>query len=166
MTTSDKERKFQELMSAHSERILRLCRGFTDQPVDVKDLYQEVIINVWKGMKGFRAEAASSTWIHRITINTCLLWKKKGKRWQKEKETYGAEPRFDSQPELNEVTPELQALRKAIQQLKTGERTILLLYLEELSYKEIAKITGLSLSNIGVKINRAKSNLKNLMTEN
>jgi len=166
MTSSDKEKIFKEALKKHKSQIHRVCWGFTNSAEDVKDLYQDVVINIWKGLEGFRNQSSLSTWLHRITINTCLLWKKKKKSvlsFQSNMTDLQVENEYEFK--INE-NPQLKALKKAIDKLKPVDKSLILLVLEELSYKEIAEITGLSISNIGVKINRIKTRIKNLMAKN
>lgn len=159
----DKEEEFLNIMNHHEGQIRRICLGFRNSNGDVEDLYQEVLINIWKGLENFRNEAATSTWIHRITINTCILWNKRKKKFRvnlSNVEIRSSAISMDQDPDGN---IELIKLRKAISTLKPGDKSLILLVLEELSYKEIAKVTGLSISNIGVKISRIKSRIKKQM---
>ena len=120
--------------------------------MDVDDLFQEVMMNLWKGIEGYKGKAQLSTWIYRITVNTCILWKKKQTKNQAVKATIQKD--FPAIEGIAEVTQNEQilALKKAIQQLKKMDRTLILLILEECSYKEIAEITGMTVSNVGARI--------------
>jgi len=157
-----KEVKFQSLLEAHRDSIYRICWGFTSSKEDVQDLFQDVMLNIWRGLDRFRGQSELSTWVYRISVNTCLLWKRSKKR---RIQTTGK----DSIPDQRGQTVEqdyirnerILRLKEAIGTLKKVDRTIALLVLEEMSYKEIADITGLSINNIGVKINRIKAELKN-----
>jgi len=141
---ADKENKFQELIQDHTSQIQRICFGFTNSSEEVKDLYQEVLINVWKSIDGFRNDAAIATWLHRITINTCLLWNKRKKKFLSSKSMVEY-MNLEVEELEKESSPELIQLRRAINQLKPGDKTLILLVLEELSYNEIAEVTGLSI---------------------
>jgi len=126
------------------------------------DLYQEVVYNLWKSFPKFRSECSESTFIYRVALNSCITGMRKELR----------RPQHIPILELNEhlVAPEsmtenIKEMYKLIYQLNTLERAIILLYLEEKSYQEIADITGLTLNNIAIKIKRIKEKLKK-MSEN
>lgn len=157
---TDKEILFTELLDKHKPQIQRICWGFTSNEADVKDIYQEVIINIWKGLDGFKNQAAYSTWMHRIAINTCLLWKKRKPIYDQISEKLTSKKLVYEMVVDSSHNPELINLKRAINKLKNGDKALILLVLEELSYKEIAEVTGMSISNIGVKINRIKTRLK------
>ncbi len=164
MIDSEKEEIFAAVINQHKNQIHRICWGFTKSQEDIKDLFQDVIVNIWKGIDGFKNQSSYSTWIHRITINTCLLWKKKANYYHQSKEINEMIP----QPTYEEIEitgdSQLMNLKKAIDQLKSVDKTIILLVLEEVPHKEISEITGLSVSNIGVKVLRIKSQLRKMLT--
>lgn len=128
--------------------------GFTGNSEEAKDLLQEVCINLWLGLEKFRKDANISTWIYRVTVNTCLMYKRK-KRVEtvalsaiKELPTKASEDSNDDK--------EVKLLQQFIIALPEKERIIIILYLENLSYEEITDVTGISTNYIGVKINRIK----------
>lgn len=163
MTSAEKETLFIKVLENHKNQIYRVCWGFSTNPADVEDLFQEVMLNLWKGIEGYKGIAQLSTWIYRITVNTCILWKKRQSKNQKLTAHY--EKEFPEVGEIAEVTQNEQivALKKAIQQLKKMDRTLILLILEECSYKEIAEITGMTVSNVGARISRIKVKIKDLL---
>lgn len=161
MNPIEKEKQFIQLLENHREQVYRMCWGFANQAAEVDDLFQEVMIRLWKGLEKFEGRSALSTWIYRITVNTCLYWKEKNKKSQwlpiEEQRNIGTSQNRETQIIKNE---KLEALRSAIRQLNKADKTIALLLLEELSYKEIAEVTGLTVNNIGVKIKRIKERIK------
>jgi RNA polymerase sigma-70 factor (ECF subfamily) len=126
-----------------------------------KDIAQEVFINIWNALAGFRGEASHKTWIYRITVNTCLLYIRSNKKEQTSslEETFQLE---EIEPAENEGT-NIMLLYKAIGKLSQLERLIMMLVLEELDYSEISKITGMSAINLRVKIHRIKKKMKQLL---
>lgn len=156
-----KEDKFQSILAAHRASVYRICWGFTSSKEDVQDLFQEVMLNIWRGLDRFRGQSEISTWVYRISVNTCLLWKRSK---QRRIQITGKEaiPEHKSQTVEQDyiLNERVLRLKEAIGTLKKIDRSIALLVLEEMSYKEIAEITGLSVNNIGVKINRIKAELK------
>jgi len=162
MNTPEKEKLFLQLLEENKDRIYRLCFGYLNIKSEVDDLFQEVMVNIWKGLGSFRGQSQISTWVFRIAVNTALLYNKKLKR----QKIFGSRE-MDLFLEQNgndaEIDEKLAVLHKCIARLKKQERLIISLLLEGLSYKEIAEITGLTLSNTGVKINRIKQTLEKLM---
>lgn len=164
MESREKEKQFLEVMTHHKDQVYRICWGFSQERSEVEDLFQEVMLRLWKSLEGFRGEAQRATWVYRITVNTCIYWKKKYRKTKWESIEAGANLAATQTAETNLLVNEsILQLRAAIQQLDKLDRTIALLLLEELSYKEIAAVTGLQVNHIGVKINRIKTRLKRLL---
>jgi RNA polymerase sigma-70 factor (ECF subfamily) len=136
-----------------------VCSIYISDEFPLADLYQEVVYNLWKSYPKFRSECSESTWMYRIALNTCITGMRKELR----------RPQHISILELNEhlMAPEsmeenIKVMYQLIYQLKSLERAIILLYLDEKTYQEIADITGLTLNNIAIKIKRIKEKLKNM----
>lgn len=163
MESSNLEQLFLKILDQHKKQVYRVCWGFTNNVHDVEDLFQEVVLNLWKGIPKFRKESAYSTWIYRITINTCLLWQKKSKKIKELKSQIKPLTIASEKIEQTDTKSDILILKNAIQQLEKVDRSIILLVMEGFSYKEIADITGFKTSHVGVKINRIKSKLKILI---
>lgn len=157
-----KETIFQSLLTDHIDSIYRICWGFAKTNDDVQDLFQEIMMNIWRGLDRFKGHSEISTWTYRISVNTCLIWKRTKKRRINTDETSGKIPELKGRTVEEDYiqSEKIIRLRAAINTLKKIDRSIALLLLEELSYKEIANITGLTVSNVGVKISRIKTELK------
>jgi len=143
--------------------IIKICRAYTDNEEDFQDYYQEVCLQLWKSRDNFKGESKWSTWVYRISLNVSLSLLRKDKKVSKksvELPTIEDEQEAASDPFQDES---LKLLYQAIKKLSEVDRAIILLYLEEKSYQEIAEIMGLSPTNIGVKINRIKKKLKTLL---
>ncbi len=146
----------------YSGIIIKICRAYTNSQEDFEDYYQEVCLQIWRSKDNFRAESEWSTWIYKISLNVCLTLLKKNK-------TKGQEFVSDSLPaELADSNPnfrdEIQdKLYVAIRQLSEVDRAVIMLYLEEKSYQDIAEIIGTNSNNIGVRISRIKERLKKLL---
>ena len=156
------EKTFIELIRQNERLIYKVCSIYVSDEFPIADLYQEVVYNLWKGFTKFRNECSVSTWMYRIALNTCITGMRKELR----------RPQRVSILSLNEhlIEPEsmdenIKEMYRLIYQLKTLERAIILLYLEEKSYQEIADITGLTLNNVATKLKRIKEKLKQ-MSEN
>lgn len=142
--------------------IIKICRAYTDTQEDFEDYYQEVCLQIWRSRNNFDGQSDWSTWIYRLSLNVCLTLLKKKKN-NKQHFVSDALP-----PELIEDSKsfsddDLNELYKAIRQLSEVDRAVILLYLEEKSYDEIADIIGTNANNIGVRISRIKERLKKLL---
>ena len=142
--------------------IIKICRAYTDTQEDFEDYYQEVCLQIWKSKDNFRQQSEWSTWIYRLSLNVCLtfLKKKKNNPQQLNSNYLPAEVIEDSHVFADES---LDHLYGAIKQLSEVDRGVILLYLEEKSYQEIADILGTNANNIGVRIKRIKERLKKLL---
>ncbi|MBK6265514.1 RNA polymerase sigma factor [Marivirga sp. S37H4] len=141
--------------------IIKICRAYTDSQEDYEDYYQEVCLQIWKSRANFEGNSKWSTWIYRISLNVCLtlLRNNSKKVGFSEEETISRE----SEEEHRFSDESLHLLYEAIKKLSEIDRAVILLYLEEKSYKEIAEITGTSPNNTGVRITRIKKRLKTLL---
>jgi RNA polymerase sigma-70 factor (ECF subfamily) len=129
---------------------------YVSQEFPLADLYQEVVYNLWKSYPKFRNECSQSTWLYRIALNTCITGMRKELRRPKHVPILDLAEYLVEPESMEEYIKEMYRL---IYQLKTLERAIVLLYLEEKSYQEIADITGLTLNNVAVKLKRIKEKL-------
>lgn len=155
---------FQNLHTQYFSMVLNLCRGFMKGDRDqAHDLAQDVFINIWNALPGYRAEASYKTWIYRITVNTCLLQIRKYKNKIKVPlETVTVEAETDS----GTIAQENESiLYRAIGQLEEVDRLMIMMVLDEIEYEEIARIMGVTENNLRVKIHRIKTKLKKLIED-
>jgi RNA polymerase sigma-70 factor (ECF subfamily) len=147
-------------MTENQGIIHKVTRIYCDQPDDRKDLFQEILIQLWKSYDTFRDQSKFSTWMYRVAINTAITNFKKEAKHKKKielgKELYSlADEPYDHQKE-----DQLKLLYEAIGRLTGIEKSITLLYLEDHSYEEIAEVTGISQNYVRVKMNRIKKKLE------
>jgi len=142
--------------------IIKICRAYTNNQADFEDYYQEVCLQIWRSKDNFKGNSEWSTWIYRLSLNVCLtLLKKKKKNHQYfASDTVPEELTEDSSAFSDESLNELYT---AIRRLSEIDRAVILLYLEERPYQEIAEIIGTNPNNIGVRITRIKERLKKLL---
>ncbi len=157
--------EFNALHQQYDTMVLQLCIGYMKGDRDLAmDLAQEVFINIWKALPGFKKTSSPKTWIYRIAVNTCLLYI----RDNKVKQTQSIEGLHDSVP--TSISPdkesEHQELYIAIGQLVEIDRLIIMMVLEEMEYEEIARILGINSMNLRVKIHRIKTKLRDLLNKN
>ncbi len=132
---------------------------------DKEDLFQEIVIQLWKAWPGFRGESRFSTWMYRIAINTAIsgLRRRKSHMIYMEPAELPAEIKDDS--DASEKEERLQQLYTAIRQLSELERAIIMLYLEDKNYEEIEEIMGINQNNLRVKMNRIREKLRKLLKQ-
>lgn len=142
--------------------IIKLCRAYTNSQEDFEDYYQEVCLQILRSKENFREESEWSTWVYRISLNVCLTLLKKKKKNENHfvSDALTAEETEDNYAFSDES---LNLLYDAIRQLSEIDRAIIMLYLEEKAYKEIADIIGTNPNNIGVRVKRIKVRLKKIL---
>jgi len=162
----DKEGAFNQLYDEYRDRIYRMCCYYVSGEDDRKDLYQEVLQNIWKGLERFRGDSALSTWIYRVTVNSSLAFISKQKTKKKTSVEYSEQVQSGhGSEERNTGHRNIDLLYSAIAELPLLDMIIMSLVLEDASTKEIATATGLTESNVRVRIHRAKDRLKDLIEE-
>lgn len=147
---------FHEVYRDHAGLFMRVARGFTDNAADRDDLRQEILVALWQALPHFRAQAKLSTYVYRVAHSTALNWKRSRQRYARKIEGYAFELPDAVAPREAE---RLEWLYARIRELPPADRTLLLLHLDRVSYADIAEITGLSESNIGVRLHRLKQQL-------
>ncbi|WP_045114206.1 RNA polymerase sigma factor [Microscilla marina] len=161
------ETTFLEGVERNKQKILRICSVYARDDEDKKDLFQEILINIWKAMPSFKAKSSLDTWMYRITLNICLstqtkLTKKKKHFVNMDSITLS---RYEEPPITKEESQRLIFLRSCIKMMNEADKGMITLYLEELAYKEIADVTGLTENHVAVRIMRIKKKLLNCINE-
>jgi len=159
-----KEEKFRNIIKNNEDRIMGICRYYSINDDDQKDMYQEVLINIWKSMDSFRGDAQISTWIYRVAVNTAMGFANKEIRRQKiflDEKEYALQNFVDIHENSVKETEKLfQILENQINQLSVIDKIIMTLVLESVNHKEIASVVGITEPNVRVKIHRIKNELK------
>lgn len=163
MDNLQNEQDFSRIVREHKSTIYTVCYMFSKDEDEVNDLFQEVLINLWKGLQNFRGESDVRTWIYRISLNTCISCDRKKRKRKKIPLTMNINPFTDSDDDSRQI----QQLNRRISQLGPFDRAIILLWLENMSYEEIGEIVGISTKNVSVRLFRIKEKLKktNVTTE-
>lgn len=157
------ETEFLHLINTHGGILHKVCGLYGRDEENRKDLYQEMVLQLWRAFPSFRREAKVSTWVYRIALNTAIsLYRQQSRRIAPETVTNDVliNLQLSSTPEEDE---RITQLYKAIGHLSSVEKAVVLLYLDDNPYEEIAQIMGISQSNVGVKLNRIKVKLKQLI---
>ena len=156
------EQEFVSIIRENERIIYKVCYMYTTPHTTLEDLYQEVVLNLWKAFPKFRHESKASTWIYRIALNTCISFIRKEKNIP---ETVTLTLAADRTEESDEAQAMWQQLYRMINRLGPLEKSIILLYLEDKSYEEIAEITGLTQTNVATRLSRIKEKLRKMRKE-
>lgn len=161
------ENIFLTALEQNQQKLLRVCSVYAEDADDKKDLFQEVLINIWQAMPSFEEKSSISTWMFRITLNVCLrLQTRQAKKRDRFRKLDSITIENIREEETNQEEQEqLTKLRNCIKKLDEADKAITTLYLEELSYKEISDITGLTENHVAVKIKRIKMKLLTCINE-
>lgn len=153
------EKEFIELVNTYRALIFKVCNLYCRDPESCRDLFQEVVLQLWRSYPGFRKEASNSTWIYRIALNTAITNFRKEKRSPEKNPIGFAEFEIADFTSVTEEKEQSSLLHQAIGSLSEIEKAIIMLYLDEKTYDEISEIIGISTSNVGVRLNRIKTKL-------
>ncbi len=153
-----KEEQFNQIFQEHYPKVFRLCKGyFNGDEYFADDATQEVFIKVWEKLEQFRNESSISTWIFRITVNTCLLYLRKEKTKKEVSTDSFPILQIDDYSEEKEV--KLKKMYECIQKLDETGKMIILMVLEGIDYDKISEVVGISEETLRVRIHRIKKSL-------
>jgi RNA polymerase sigma-70 factor, ECF subfamily len=159
----DQNSLFMSWLGEHGASVMKVARAYTLTSEECQDLAQEILLQAWRSLPTFEGKATSATWFYRVALHTAMNWHRKDRPRRSRQQ-----PLLDVQVLATEGTDSAEQaqqrdtvdqLYKAIHQLPKTDAALVLLYLDELSYREIAEVLGISESNVGVKLNRAKKAL-------
>ncbi|WP_269234447.1 RNA polymerase sigma factor [Flavobacterium flavigenum] len=150
--------QFNKIYNSHYPKVFRLCKGYFCGDAELaSDATQEIFIKIWEKLDTFRNESSVSTWIYRITVNTCLLYLRKSSS-KKEIRTH-IQPQVVSESYSNEKEEQLQQMYQCIQKLEETNKMIILMTLDSVEYSEIAEVIGITEEALRVRIHRIKKSL-------
>ena len=155
----NKELEFTQMVKEYKKMIYTVCYFFSKDTDEVNDLYQEVLINLWKGFENFRGESSAKTWIWRVSLNTCNTMERKRKSRE---QTIPLSVDIDLYNDTDEHSKQIQMLYDRINRLEVFDKAIILLWLENMSYQDIAGVVGISLSAVTTRLFRIKEQLKSM----
>ncbi len=160
MENQDTEKQFERLISEHRSLLYKVCRIYAYNPADRDDLFQDIVLQLWRSYPKFKAEAKFGTWLYRVAINTAITGLRKKKDIIS---SYEPENLPEFADEENQAAQERsEQLYNAIGQLNEVEKAIVMLYMEDRSYEEMEEILGINQGNLRVKMNRIKDKLRQL----
>ena len=155
---SSQETEFAQLVEQHKSTIYTVCYMFSKDQDEVSDLFQEVLVNLWKSFPTFEGRSDVRTWVYRVAMNVCVSLDRKKKRRNTVPLTMDVNPYEDENPN----SKQMEMLRKRISLLGPFDRAIIMLWLENMSYDEIAAVVGISVKNVSVRLYRIKEELKKM----
>ncbi len=160
------ENNFLRALEQNQQKLLRICSVYAEDADDKKDLFQEAVITIWQSMPSFAEKSSLSTWMFRITLNVCLRLQSRQERKRNQflKIDSITIENITSEETINEEHERLIKLRNCIKKLNDADRAVITLYLEELPYREISEITGLTENHVAVAVKRIKDKLLNCIT--
>lgn len=155
--TTRLHRLFEATVADHDAMIRRICLGYAHTPQDLDDLYQDVLVNIWRGLPSFRSDSSIRTWVYRIALNTCVSTLR----------IRSKQPPQTSLDEVILVPDQSQDKKEAVKELYECiatlgpiDKAIVMMWLDEYSYDEIADTVGLKRNNVATRLHRAKEKLK------
>ncbi|WP_304238209.1 RNA polymerase sigma factor [Jiulongibacter sediminis] len=156
------EQAFLEMINQHRGIILRVCRLYEDNSENRRDLFQEIVLQLWRSYPRFQGGSKLSTWVYRVALNTAITIFRKTSKSPKTVSIDHGLTLVDFQDFGND---QMQVLYAAIDQLNKLEKGLILLYLEDKNYQEMAEITGYTETSVGVKLHRIKNKLSNILNQ-
>jgi len=167
MNEDDREGLFHAWVGQHLALVARVARSYADTEEDCQELIQEILLQVWLSIPRFERKAKPSTWIYRVALNTALAWQRRDQRQRRRRfrPLVWAMDVATNETEQAHEWERIERLYTAIRRLPKADAALVLLYLDDLSYREIAEILGISEVNVGVKLNRVRKALAELMKE-
>ncbi|HET7275316.1 MAG TPA: sigma-70 family RNA polymerase sigma factor [Longimicrobiaceae bacterium] len=168
MTIGDQEGSFLALVHANDSAIRKICRVYGDDRAAREDLYQNILVQLWRALPSFRGTSAPGTWLYRVALNTALAQRRRAsarpETQLEDPDTFMGEHHHRPDREF-EANQRLEKLYRAIDRLDDLDKALILLHLEDQSYREIAEVLDISESNVGVKLHRIRKKLATLLIE-
>ena len=156
-----KQKRFEQMVNQNKGTIYTVCYMFSKDSDEVADLFQETLINLWKGMPEKDEISNIKGWIYRVSLNTCISLNRK----KKSRPTVPLTMDIDLFESKGEKEQQVEMLHKRITRLQPFDRAIVLLWLEEISYEEIGLILGITAKNVSVRLTRIREKLKQMSNE-
>lgn len=153
------ERDFQEIISTYDDMIVKICFGYAGTKAELDDLHQDALINIWQSLVRFRGDSSVKTWVYRVTLNTCVSTVRR-RRESPESDRLELYNVIDDSEERRRMLAEMH---ECIALLSPVDKAIVLAWLDEFSYDEIAEMVGMPRNTVATRLRRAKEKLKNMI---
>lgn len=169
MAIDDPEAIFKAWLMEHAGAVLKVARAYTSTAEERQDLVQEILLQVWRSLPRYEGRAVASTWAYRVALNTAIAWRRRehrrrshGRSLIEVEELPSSGPDAARQAQDREIVERLYA---AVRKLSETDAALVLLYLDDLSYRQIAEVLGISEGNVGVRLTRARKALAEQLNE-
>lgn len=162
-TTTTDEKEFVQLINQHQGIIHKVCGMYCHDRDEKKDLFQEVVLQLWKSFASFRGESKVTTWIYRVALNTAISAFRKETKKPDHTDIEYVKIQIPEDTDFQEKDEQFQMLYQAIKQLSEIERALIMLYLDDHPYEEIAEMMGITANNARVRMNRIREKLRELI---
>jgi RNA polymerase sigma-70 factor, ECF subfamily len=157
------EKRFINLITEHQGLIYKVCIMYENDQDARNDLFQEIVLQLWKSFSTFRGEAKITTWMYRIALNTAISGYRKQTRHLKTEDLQDMHFNISEHATTDDHEEDIQKLQWAIRQLSEIERAMIMMALEEVPYDEIAETIGITQNNVRVRMNRIREKIRKLM---
>ena len=163
----DKTDEIVSIIHDNRDLIYKVCIMHAKNKAEIDDIFQEISIQLFKGYKTFNHQSKVSSWIYRVAINTSISWIRKEKRFGYKSNADITNTLYDDSPFYieNDKKEAIMSLYNAIEHLSEVDKTLVLLYLDEVSYEDISDILGITEVNVRVRMNRVRKKLKKLVSD-
>ncbi len=166
MRAPEKEDQFAAAVERHRDALYRVCCAYVRDEADRQDVYQEVLVHIWRSLDTFRGQSNLGTWLYRVAVNTCLGWLRREQRRSRMLDRAWAERPAEAsrveQGSLSAAEENVQELYACVARLAPVDRLLVSLYLEEVESAEIGAVLGISEGNVRVKLHRIKKVLREM----
>jgi RNA polymerase sigma factor (sigma-70 family) len=163
------DEQFLELLRDHRGILLKVAGSFAQEPADQADLFQDMAVELWNSLPRFEGRSRPSTWVYRVCLNTAMAWRRSQDRRRLNHMPLELVPELDCPSPLpgrrHEESELLRRVYDAVRTLPGSERSLVILLLDGLSYREISEITGLTENHVGVALTRVRKKLFELLKE-
>lgn len=156
------EQAFTKLVHEHKRTIYSVCYMFSKDEDEVADLFQEVLIHLWKGLQRFEGRSGLKTWIYRLSLNVCISY---DRRKRSRPAALPLSMDINLFEDRDEDSQQVSLLHDRISRLQPFDRAIVLLWLENMSYDEIGQVVGITTKNVSVRLYRIKEQLKRMSND-
>jgi RNA polymerase sigma-70 factor, ECF subfamily len=164
MQPDTQEKLFKQWLGEYGKLIFKVVRAYAVSSQDREDLFQDIMLQLWNSLPSFEGNAAETTWIYRVALNTALVWKRTEKRKHRRHALIDFDEVSAAESESSACNDGLIGqLYDNIRKLEKIDGSLILMHLDGLSYDQMAEVLGISKGNVGVRLNRAKKQLADLM---
>ena len=157
---------FMDWLENHKASVIQVARAYTYNSEEGQDLAQEILLQAWRSLPKFEGRSSPATWFYRVALHTAMNWRRNDERRRTHQQPLEVQTLLSGSVDSRQQAEQretIEQLYKAIHQLSKSDIALVLLYLDQLSYREMAAVLGISESNVGVRLSRAKKALVNLM---